>query len=165
MLPPEAEDSQGARAAVDPGLDPPNEPVAEQDRKHVVAPAPLRCRDVDLPDVVEAMQPPQEVPIPDVRVEWRKEGDTRGRPTRQEPGRDFALGLLEEGKLTGHHVAVPAHALDGHRHERSGVDQLAEQLGPRGPVGLARIRGRRPGAVPQFGLATAAAEQAVGPIP
>ena len=64
-----------AGLAVDPRLDPADQPVAEQDRQDVVAPASLLLRDVDLPDVVEAVERAQEVAVPDVRVERGEEGD------------------------------------------------------------------------------------------
>ena len=56
VLPPQAEDPERARLALDPRLDPADEPIAEEDRQDVVAPATLRGRDVDLPDVVEVEQ-------------------------------------------------------------------------------------------------------------
>ena len=74
-LPPQAQDAQDARLPVDPQLGPSDEPVPVQDRQDVVAPASLRLRDVDLPDVVEAVEGAQEVAVPDVRVERREEGD------------------------------------------------------------------------------------------
>ena len=74
-LPPQPEDAQGAGLAVDPRLDPADQPVAEQDRQDVVAPASLLLGDVDLPDVVEAVERAQEVAVPDVRIERGEEGD------------------------------------------------------------------------------------------
>jgi hypothetical protein len=69
VLPPQPGDPEGARFPLDPRFDPCDEPVAEQDRQDVVAPATFRGRDVDLPHVVEAVQAAQEVAVPDERVE------------------------------------------------------------------------------------------------
>src|ERR1035437_935730 len=72
-LPPQAPDPQSPRLAIDPGLDPTDEPVAEQDRQDVVTPAALLLGDVDLPDVVEAVQVAQEVAVPNEGIERRQE--------------------------------------------------------------------------------------------
>ena len=73
-------------------IHPGDQPVAEQERQHVVAPAPLRLGHVDLDRVVEAEQPGDPWPAPDQRVERRQQ---RGGfdPPRQ-PG-----GGVEEGRL------------------------------------------------------------------
>ena len=87
-LPPHVEHAHGARLAVDARLDPADEPVAEQERQDVVAPAPLLLRDVDLPDVVEAVQPAEEVAVPDERVErgeQRHAGQAAGLATAGDP--------------------------------------------------------------------------------
>ena len=64
VLPPDAQDAHRARRPVDARLDAADEPVAEQDRQHVVAPAPLGLGHVDLPDVVEAEEVAQQVAGP-----------------------------------------------------------------------------------------------------
>src|SRR6266508_6846857 len=94
VLPPEPENAKQLRLAVDPWLDPADEPVAEPDRQHVVAPAPFRGRDVDLPDVVEAEQRTQQLAIPDERVERREERDARRPAARCPTRRDLELGLM-----------------------------------------------------------------------
>src|SRR5207249_4506065 len=65
LLPPQPEDPYAVRRAVDPGLDPPDEPVTEEDREHVVPPLPAVRRQVHLPDVLEAEQRFEHLPVPD----------------------------------------------------------------------------------------------------
>src|SRR6266550_5679016 len=57
-LPPEPDDLERFRPAFDAWLDPAHESIAVQDRQDVVAPASLRGRDVDLPQIVEVEQAP-----------------------------------------------------------------------------------------------------------
>src|SRR5262245_50954710 len=67
-LPERAEDPQDAVGPLDARLEPADEPVAVQDREDVVAPAALRGRDVDLPDIVEPEEPAQQLAVPGERV-------------------------------------------------------------------------------------------------
>ena len=58
-----------------------DDPVAAQEREHVIAVLPLRRRLVDLDQVVEAEDPPREGAIPEQVVERREEyGGARGGP-------------------------------------------------------------------------------------
>jgi hypothetical protein len=153
VLPPQTEDPQRPGRALDAGFDPAHQPVAEQDRQDVVAPASLRGRDVDLPDVVEVEQRAQQVAVPDQWIEGRQEGDA---VARRLPGLDRTGGFLQDGDLCPKDIARTANALDLDRDERSGLDQLVSA-----PIAVLR-RGR--GAQPDLGLATGRAEQPVGPI-
>src|SRR5439155_11565532 len=67
FLPPDAEHLHPLARAVDPRLDPADEPIAEEDREYVVAPPALALRDIGLPDVVEVVQRAHEVAVPDER--------------------------------------------------------------------------------------------------
>src|SRR4249920_1662467 len=67
VLPPDAKDPERFRRPIDAGLDAADEPIPEPDRQDVVAPSTLRCRDIDLPDVIEAEQRAQQLAVPDER--------------------------------------------------------------------------------------------------
>ena len=99
VLPPQPEDSQNARLAVDPRLDPADEAIAEVDRQDVVAPAPLDLRDVDLPEVVEAVERAEELAVPSERIERGEERRAGRDSARRLAGRDLPLGLLEDRQL------------------------------------------------------------------
>ena len=105
---------------LDPRLDPADEPVAEQDRQDVVAPAPLRGRDVDLPEVVEVVQAPQEARGPR-RADRGRRGTRRpgGAPPGGDPAATSRSACSSERQLVGRHVARSADPVDGHRHERA----------------------------------------------
>ena len=77
LLEPEPEDVKGCLTSLEPQLAPADKSIAEQHRQDVVAPAPFRLGDVDLPDVVEIEQRPEQRAIPDERVERGEEGDAR----------------------------------------------------------------------------------------
>src|SRR5882762_807623 len=96
VLPPQPGDAKRVRPPLDPRLDPPNETIAEQDRQDVVAPATLRGWNVDLPDVVEAVEAAQEVAVPDQWIERGQKRDPGRRPAGRRSGRDLSFGLLEE---------------------------------------------------------------------
>src|SRR5215207_6583164 len=95
VLPPEAEHAERPGLALDPRLDPTDEAVAPEQRQDVVAPAPLRGRDVDLPEIVEVPQAAQQVAIPHERVEWSEERHSRDdRPVGAVPREELVLPLL-----------------------------------------------------------------------
>ena len=75
VLPPDPQDPECLRLAIDPWLDSADKPVPEPDRQDVIAPSTLRGRDVDLPDVVEPEQQAQQLAVPDERIERREERD------------------------------------------------------------------------------------------
>ncbi len=99
ILPPDPEDTNGLGLAIDPWLDPADEPVPEPDRQHVIPPATLRSRDVDLPDVVEPEQRAQQLAVPDERIERGQERDARWPSIRWSAAGDLPLGLVEEWQL------------------------------------------------------------------
>ena len=105
VLPPQVEDCAATRPPVEARLDPADEAIAEQERQDVVAPATLRGRDVDLPDVVEVVQRAQEVAVPDERVERREERDARRRRPRGSPCA-VRRSACEEVDLLGEDEAV-----------------------------------------------------------
>ena len=121
------------RAGLPVGLevDPRDQPVAEQERQHVVAVHPLLGRDVDLDPVVEAEEVLGPPPEPDQRVERHEQG--AGVDPRAAGGRRGA----------GSRAAVPPLDLDGE--QLAGVDQ-------RGDRGLRVVR-TEPEVVAQAGLA------------
>src|SRR5688572_13816373 len=106
VLPPDRHDPERIRPPIDPWLDPANEPVAEPDRQHVVAPSTLRGRDVHLPDVVEPEQRAQHLAVPDERIERRDEGDTGSPAVGWSTGHDLPIGLVEEWQLGAHDEPV-----------------------------------------------------------
>ena len=141
VLPPRAGDPERPSAALDSRLDPANEAVAVQDRQDVVAPAPLRGRDVDLPHVVEVEEASEEVPVPAERVERREEGHARVAVGGRHPGLDLALRLLEQRALGSDDEPLSPQSFDGRRDQLAAVDELGSKLPPlaRGPrSGLAR---------------------------
>ena len=70
-----------------------DDPVAAQEREHVVAVLPLRRRLVDLDQVVEAEDPPRERAVPEQVVERREQhGGARGGPVELGVGRDEDVG-------------------------------------------------------------------------
>src|SRR3990170_4822176 len=111
-LRPGADDVEPITLAVDARLDPPDEPVAEQDGQDVVAPASLRAGDVDLPDVVEAEAGTQEVAVPGERVERREERHAGWPAPGQLAGGDLPPGLLQERRLRGDHMSQAPDAID-----------------------------------------------------
>ena len=147
VLPPEAEHADRSRLALDPRLDPPDETVAPEQRQDVVAPAPLRLRDVDLPEIVEVPQAAQQVAVPDERVERGEERD---------PG-DDGLGVGENCRFLGQDHPVALDTLDRDRQQQSVLDQLVAQ-----PVALRR-RARR--ADPDLLVPAAHPEQPVRAVP
>src|SRR3989304_6150075 len=82
------------RRPTGPRLEPADEAIPEQDREDVVAPAPLGGRDVDLPDVVEVEELPQEIAVPAQRVERSEERHTASHAAGRLAGSDFAARLL-----------------------------------------------------------------------
>jgi hypothetical protein len=167
VLPPQPENAEAPCPAVDPGLDTAHEPVAEQDRQDVVAPSSFRGRNVDLPDVVEAEQPTEQVAIPDERVERREERDAGVRM-------DVSAVVLHVGHRRLEHVdfrpddeARPTDTLDLDRDELPGVHELRVQLAsadradPEPVFSTDRLAGCR--AVPKL-LAAGDAEQPVGSV-
>ena len=74
VLPPEIENVDPGLLAVDARLDPADEAIAKENRQDVPAPAALRRRYEELPDVVEAEEAAEQAPVPDERVE---RGDER----------------------------------------------------------------------------------------
>ena len=91
--------AQHARAAVAADVQPGDDAVAQQERQHVVAVAPLRRRLVDLDQVLEAEHAGRERPVPQQVVEGRQQHRGRGRAGRLRAGRDqhgrAAVGHLE----------------------------------------------------------------------
>ena len=124
LLPPHAEDPECVRPPIDPRLDPADQRVPEQDRQHVVAPAPLRRRDVDLPDVVEVVQRRRKS-----RSQMSGSSGARNatpgsrRPARRR--RDFGLGGRQHRQVARDDESSPADALDLDRDELSRLDELA----------------------------------------
>ncbi len=92
-------DAQHALAAVAADVQPGDDAVAQQERQHVVAVAPLRRRLVDLDQVLEAEHAGRERPVPQQVVEGRQQHGGRGRPGRLRAGRDqhgwAAVGHLQ----------------------------------------------------------------------
>ena len=161
ILPPDVEDPQRAGAAVDPRLDPADEPVAVEERQDVVAPATPRGGDIDLPDVVEAVQGAEQLPVPGQRVERRQEGHAGRlvlRGARGVPVIGLGLGLREQLELGAEHVATPTHPFHGDRHEGAVGHELVEELSARRSVRMLRVGGRPAGPAPEF-RPSAAAEQ------
>ena len=130
VLPPQTSDAERIVLALDPRLDPADQPVAEEDGQDVVAPAALRGRDVDLPQVVEPIEAAQEVAIPDERIERGEERNPRRRPAGRRPSRDLALRLLEERHLLGQREPRTADPFDHDRDERPVGDQLSVERTP-----------------------------------
>jgi hypothetical protein len=64
LLPPQAEHLHPVAVAVDPRLDATDEVVAEDDRKHVVAPTAFRTLEKALPDIVEVEQAREQRGVP-----------------------------------------------------------------------------------------------------
>src|SRR5205823_2103136 len=95
VLPPQADDPQDAGLAIELRFDAPDQLVAEQDREHVIAPPALPLGNIDLPDVVEIEQAPEEVAIPHQGIQRRQEGRSRRLPVWVQPMRDFACRLVE----------------------------------------------------------------------
>ena len=85
VLPPEAGDPENPRLAVDARLDPADEAIVEVERQDVVAPPSLGRRDVDLPEVVEAVEGAEEIAVPDERIERREKGRLGGGPAGGSP--------------------------------------------------------------------------------
>ena len=149
-------------APIDARLDAAHEPVAEEERQHVVAPAAFRLGHVDLPDVVEAEQAAQQLAIPGQRVQRRQEGHA-GLGQWRCPPETSASAASQQAQLVTQDEAPAAHALDGHGHELAGGDQLlAQLLAGRGVGWVVRVAAGLD-AVPQLPL-PAFAEEAVGAI-
>src|SRR5262249_22101242 len=102
VLPPGAEHLHAVRLPVDPGLDPPDEAVAEENRQHVVTPATLLGLEEPLPDEVEIEQLLEERGVPEQRVERGDERDGGSRLGR----------LLEQRGLFRDDEPLASHALD-----------------------------------------------------
>src|SRR5713226_5415309 len=117
LLPPESQHPQDAGLAVDARLDSPDEAVAVQDRKHVVAPAPLRFRDVDLPQVVEPEEVAQQPPVPHERIQRCDEGHLWRHAAGRLAGGQLALGLIEEPLVFSGDMPHLSPTCDLHRHE------------------------------------------------
>src|SRR5215207_1387906 len=147
VLPPEAEHAERPGLALDPRLDPTDEAVAPEQRQDVVAPAPLRGRDVDLPEIVEVPQAAQQVAIPHERVEWSEERHSR----------DDRPLVKEQRRFLRQDHAVTLDALDRNGQQQAVLDQLVAQPVPLG-------RGRR-GAEPDLLIAAAHPKQPVGAVP
>src|ERR1041385_5201636 len=77
VLPPQAEHLDPAFLAIDAWLDSADEPVAEEDREDVVAPAALLRLEEPLPHELEVEQAGEQGGIPEKRVERRDERDGR----------------------------------------------------------------------------------------
>src|SRR5579884_1996666 len=92
VLPPDAEHRDAALVPVDSRLDPADEAIAVEDRKHVVAEAALRRGEETLPHVLEAEHAREKGCVPQQRVERGDERD-RLRPVRR---RLQQLQLLRE---------------------------------------------------------------------
>src|SRR5919108_1194237 len=154
VFPPEAEDLDSPCSAIDPRLDAADEAVAEQDREHVPAPAPLGRREEEVPHVVEVEQGPEEAAVPDQWIERWEKRDGRGRLTRR----------YEQLDLRAQDEALAAHALDFDRDQLAVLDELLAQ---RGPSRMARtVRARLRGTEAAEDVSTAAdAEEAVRAIP
>ena len=160
----EAEDADRAARAVEARLDAPDEPVAEEEGQDVVPPAPLRGRDVHLPEVVEAEERAQQVAIPRQRVQRREERHTGGFAAREVPLGNLALGLREERQLVGDDMPHAPHALDGDREQLAAVHELGQQL-PRGAAAaIRRPVARRRRSQEDLGLARRPQEP-VGAVP
>ena len=112
VLPPQPDDPEHARLSVVPRLDAPDQPVAEQDRQHVVAPASLGLGDVDLPDVVEVPQSAEQLAVPDEGIERGQEGDPRRHATRRLCCGELAARLLESAEVVADHEPEPADPVD-----------------------------------------------------
>ena len=123
-LPPQARDSERAGPPLDARLDPADEAVAVQDRQDVVAPAPLRGGDVDLPDVVEAVEAAQEVAVPAQRVERRQERDARRRRRRAVgPAAISASAWSRNARSSATTKRSPLQALHLDREQPAGLDE------------------------------------------
>ena len=161
IFPPEVDDLESTRPSVEARLDPSDKAIAEEEWQDVVAPASFRGRHVDLPDVVEAVQRTQEVTVPH---EWIERGEERD---AWRPGvghwRAATSGCLEKSDFLGQHEAISADPLDGDRDERSGFDQLSEQLAPGRGIRTMILADRLGGADPQFGTPRAP-EETMRPI-
>jgi hypothetical protein len=150
ILPPDVENAHEAVVTLDAGLDPADEAVAEDDRKDVPAPAPLRRRVEELPDVLESEQRSQERAVPDERVERREERDGRRRLRRR----------VEKSDLVAENEPLAADALDVDRNQLAALDELLAEVRSARMVRPARVRLRRAEAAEDV-PAAADAEQAV----
>ena len=121
------DDLESTGPPVEARLDPPDEAIAEQEWQDVVAPASFRGRDVDLPDVVEAVQRTEEVTVPHEWIERGEERDAR-RPCVSGVGAPRPAVASRRSISSARTKRSPADPLDGDRDERSGFDQLSEQL-------------------------------------
>ena len=156
-LPPHAEDAQDVRLPIDPRLDPTDQPIAVQDRQHVVAPASLLLRDVDLPDVIERVERAQELAVPDVRVERGQERDAglgAGRPPDPADAGRGALVPVSSPSASADSAAVSRSAA-----ARIGSSPVTTKRSPRMPVD------RSPGSARPASSSSARSCDRIGPSP
>ena len=162
VLEPQPDDAEHALAPLDPRFDPANELVAEQDRQHVVAPAPPGLRHVDLPDVVEPVQVTQQRAVPDERVERSEERDAGLGAAGRRAVAQFGLRSVQGRERIARDITRTTETLDRHLDELAGSDELGSSHRP--------FRRAAGGPEPQLGLAagsqqTVRAVTAQQPVP
>src|SRR5204862_5699996 len=94
-LPVHRVDSQYSGLPVEGRIDPPDQPVAPEDRQHVVAVLPLRLRDIHLEPVEELEERVRAVAVVDEAIERRQERRPQGHALVARVGMGAPFALLE----------------------------------------------------------------------